>query len=417
MIIKNKNELKFYVEQSLRTVRVIDMHTHLFPKCFGELFLYDVDDLLTYHYLIGEALVASRMPYEKYWTMSKKEQADFIWKTLFIDNIPISESARSILTIFQAENLDINRKDINYFRNYFKSVNIDYYIDRVFKIVNLDYVVMTNDPFNKYEEDVWDNSSINDERFYSSLRLDVLLNEPDEAFKKLNDKGYLIHMESGKLTDSSFVSIKQFLNDQISAKKSLYCAVSLPPTFSMNDGSIRSQIIEKSVLPCCREKSIPVALMIGVKRNVNKRLIYAGSVPGKADMKPLYYLFSKYPENKFLVTMLSDENQHELTACGRIFNNMMIFGCWWYLNNPSIEEKLTEIRLEMLGSNFIAQHSDACILGQLISKWQHYKQIIGDVLYKKYACLVDSGYNLTDDRINEDVYNLFGGNFTKIIKK
>ena len=36
-------------------VQVVDVHTHLFPPSHRDLFLYGIDELLTYHYLIAGA--------------------------------------------------------------------------------------------------------------------------------------------------------------------------------------------------------------------------------------------------------------------------------------------------------------------------------------------------------------------------
>ena len=383
MTIQNRSDLRFFVDESVKNVKITDLHTHLFSECFGELFSYDADDLLTYHYLIEEALLASRMPAEKYWRMGKKEQAEFIWKTLFIDSIPISESAKSVLTIFKAEGLDINRRDFEYYRSYFASINKSDYVDRIFDIVGLDCVIMTNDPFDQFEASVWKNAYIPDDRFKTALRLDVLLNTPQLAYAGLKNWGYGIETEmNGLLTCNSVKTVKRFLCEQIDLMDALYCAASLPCTFSMANGTVGAQIMAECILPACLEKNIPLALMIGVTRNVNPRLRHAGSSVGKNDITVLHHLCANFPENKFLVTMLARENQHELTATGRIFNNLLIFGCWWFLNNPSLEKELTEMRIEMLGNAFVAQHSDACIMGHLISKWQHFKPILSDILHK-----------------------------------
>jgi hypothetical protein len=69
--------------------------------------------------------------------------------------------------------------------------------------------------------------------------------------------------------------------------------------------------------------------------------------------------------------VLSRENQHELCVYARKFNNLMPFGCWWFLNNPSIVEEITRERIELLGASFIPQHSDARVLEQVIYKWRN----------------------------------------------
>ena len=59
--------------------------------------------------------------------------------------------------------------------------------------------------------------------------------------------------------------------------------------------------------------------MIGVKRAVNPQLQMAGDGTGKADLTSLETLLRENPDNKFLVTLLSRENQHELCVIGRKF--------------------------------------------------------------------------------------------------
>ena len=68
------------------------------PLCFGDMLLWGVDELLTYHYLVAEVFRWVDMPYQDFGTV-QKEQADLIWKTLFIDNSPYSEARRGVLTV------------------------------------------------------------------------------------------------------------------------------------------------------------------------------------------------------------------------------------------------------------------------------------------------------------------------------
>jgi hypothetical protein len=121
------------------------------------------------------------------------------------------------------------------------------------------------------------------------------------------------------------------------------------------------------------------------------------------------------PENRFLVTLLSRENQHELCVAARKFPNLMIFGCWWFLNNPSLIREITAMRLELLGLSFIPQHSDARVLDQLLYKWDHSKQIISQSLAEKYRGLLEAGWTLYDDDIRRDVEQLFSGNAQSIM--
>jgi len=89
----------------------------------------------------------------------------------------------------------------------------------------------------------------------------------------------------------------------------------------------------------------------------------------------------------------------------------MPFGCWWFMNNPSIISEITRERIEMLGSSFIPQHSDARILEQVIYKWGHSRRVIADALIEGYEALQRDGWALTSDQIRRDVDRMFQGNF------
>jgi hypothetical protein len=89
----------------------------------------------------------------------------------------------------------------------------------------------------------------------------------------------------------------------------------------------------------------------------------------------------------------------------------MPFGCWWFLNNPSIISEVTRERIELLGTSFIAQHSDARVLDQLIYKWEHSRRVISDALCEAYEALLRDGRAVTREEIERDAARLFSGNF------
>ncbi|MGE5558023.1 MAG: glucuronate isomerase [Bacillota bacterium] len=407
-------EIKRLVEQAVEQAKITDIHTHLYASCFGSLFLYGVDELLTYHYLISEAFRWMDIPYEKFWFLSKREQADLVWKALFLDHAPISEVTRSLLTVFKELGLDVINRDLDYYRSYFAAQKLPAYIDTVFRITGLESLVMTNDPFDDTERSVWEQGYTEDKRFKAALRLDALLNTWDKAVVKLNSWGCRVKTD---LSGSTVEEIRKFLRAWVEKMRALYCAVSLPPEFSMDDGSARAKLIEECVLPVCREYGIPFALMIGVRRQVNPGLRLAGDALGRTDLGSIRYLASSYPDLKFLVTLLSLENQHELIVMARKFRNIMPFGCWWFMNNPTIVKNLTAMRLEMLGASFIPQHSDCRVFEQLISKWMHFKKIFRELLTEKYLELAETGFIIGEAEIKRDVQDMLGGNFWRFIKQ
>jgi hypothetical protein len=190
-------------------------------------------------------------------------------------------------------------------------------------------------------------------------------------------------------------------------------AVSLPDTFQFPRDSILSRILSEAVLPSCRELDLPMSLMIGVRKQVNPRLRLAGDAVGRANLVALENLCRDFPNNRFLVSVLSRENQHELCVYARKFSNLMPFGCWWFLNNPSIVEEITRERIELLGTSFIAQHSDARVLEQVIYKWRITRATMAPILARSYQLLLRDGRGVTREEIQRDVKRLFCSNFAR----
>ena len=175
--------------------------------------------------------------------------------------------------------------------------------------------------------------------------------------------------------------------------------------------------MEKVVLPTAVELDLPVALMIGVRKAVNPALGDGGDGVGIASVEAVQHLCQQHPGAKFLVTMLSRVNQHELCVLARKFGHLHVFGCWWFCNNPSIIAEMTRMRLELLGTAFTCQHSDARVLDQLVYKWSHTRAIVADVLADKYRGQFLAGWRPTEEEIRRDVRAIFGGSFEEFLKK
>ena len=60
------------VADVLSATEFVDVHTHLFSPEFGELALWGIDDLLTYHYLEAELFRFSKVRPEHYWKFSNE---------------------------------------------------------------------------------------------------------------------------------------------------------------------------------------------------------------------------------------------------------------------------------------------------------------------------------------------------------
>lgn len=406
------NQIATWVDDAVFNIPIHDLHTHLYPASFGPLCLWGIDELLTYHYLIAETIRVGQTPYEKFWAMSKSAQADLIWRTLFLERAPISEACRGVLTVLNKLRLNVSAKNLNTFRDFFREQRPDAYVDRVFKIANVRSVVMTNDLFDAPEFAIWQQNPPVDSRFSGVLRIDPLLLGWPNVQKTLAGMGYDV---SADLGERAMSEARRFLKEGIARVKALYVAVSLTPDWRYPDDSPCTKIIDQAILPVAREHNLPFAMMVGVTRQVNPQLRLAGDAVGKADIASITRILADNPKNKFMMTLLSRENQHELAVTARKFPNLMLFGCWWFLNNPSLIEEITRMRTELLGTTFTPQHSDARVLDQLIYKWDHSRKIIAKVMKDKFTDLAATGWTVTKDEIDRTAKEYLGGNFERFL--
>ncbi len=397
-----------WVDQAVASTAVYDLHTHLYPPSFGPLMLWGIDELLTYHYLIAETIRVSDVAYDAFWAMPRQQQADLIWQELFIRRAPISEACRGVITVLQKLGLDTASKNLDAYRDFFRSQKPEEYTDRVFKLANVHTVVMTNDPLDVAERAIWLKKPDIDPRFKAVLRIDPLLLSWPRVADTLGGFGY---GASADLGGTTMKEIRRFLAEWMDRMRPLYVAVSLPPTWRYPDESPTTRVIDEAILPIARERNLPFAMMIGVTRQVNPRLRLAGDSVGKADIGSLERICSTNPHNKFLVTMLSRENQHELAVTARKQRNLMVFGCWWFMNNPSLIEEITRMRMELLGTSFIPQHSDARVLDQIIYKWHHSRQIIAKVMKDKFADIAAAGWPLSREEVQRTAEGFLSRNF------
>ena len=407
---------------------VWDFHTHLYPPTFGTpfagtsktvdptgLMLWGIDELLTYHYLVAEVfrvVTPRQLPYEDFWRMSKREQADHIWKHLFLERSPISEACRGVLTTLQRLGLDPGDRDLTGYRRWFAQQNPDAYVDRVMELATVSRITMTNAVFDDNERERWlaNPQAGHDSRFAAVLRFDPILRDWRTAAQRLSEWGY---PASESLDQRSVDSAKRFMGDWIDRLQAIYCAVSLPPDWRYegpDDQRLGSQVMRQVVLPVLAERDLPFAMMIGSKLRVNPGLRDGGDMVGLADVASVARLCQEFPQNRFFCTMLARENQHELAVAARKFGNLMPFGCWWFVNNPSLIDEITRMRVELLGTSFIPQHSDARVLDQLIYKWDHSRELIARVLVEKYGDIADAGWQPSEAEIRRDVQLLFAGN-------
>ena len=133
-----------WVDDAVTRTPVYDLHTHLYPAAFGDFMLWGIDELLTYHYLIAETVRATNIPYEKYWAMSQQQQAELIWRTLFLERAPVGEACRGVITVLGKLGLDVSSKNLGEYRKWYASQKPEEFVGKVFGAANVHTAVMTN---------------------------------------------------------------------------------------------------------------------------------------------------------------------------------------------------------------------------------------------------------------------------------
>ena len=169
-----KGQLDTVVKREVDQVEAIDVHTHLLPPTHGDLLLYGIDELLTYHYLVAELFMVLPLESEEdsvsaqfetaaptpdeFFAWSKQRQANLVFDELFIKRTPLSEACRGVLTCLKTLGLSEHLRRaaardtpsgsrLDELRTWFATLDKREYVESVFKMAGLKYAVMTNVPF------------------------------------------------------------------------------------------------------------------------------------------------------------------------------------------------------------------------------------------------------------------------------
>lgn len=383
----------------INSMPIFDLHTHLFPPKHEGYFLSGFKNLLNYHYLIAELLTATNIDASTFYSYNDEKKASIIWNELFEKRTPVSEACAGVLSILKELNIEINNKSfLSICDEYDKKIQSD---KNIFELSKVSSLVMTNNPFDLDEWSLFNTNDWDKKIYLASLRLDDLILDYEETLKKVKDQ--ISNQEN---------TIVTYLEKCYSQSNPVYAAVSLNlETFH----TIFDDSLWKDILVWLENKNLPLSLMLGVKRAVNKDFGLAGDGIGEINLKELTNLCNLFPKNKFLVTCLSLNDQHELTVIARKHPNLRIFGFWWFMNQPTIIKQILKMRIDMLGFSFIPQHSDARVSDQLIYKWSHFKKILHPILLEYYQDLLDKNFPISENILQRDIDNLLSGNAKKYL--
>lgn len=431
------------VRKEVHDVEVIDVHTHLLPASHGNLMLWGIDELLTYHYLVSEYFMVAPadMSHERFFALSKREQATHVWNGLFVNRSPISEACQGVLTTLVRLGLQklLESRDLEAIRKWFEQQDPEEHCERIFRLARVRYAVMTNIPYVEAEAVHWraDPPKVVTKRFRTALRIDTFLKGDWAGIcDALKRDGLEQTLEGARAYLRKWANIlkAEYMMASTPADWRYKEPTAVPPPEIDSEGKFvagakplvngyhkpdATMLMEQVIAPVCEELSLPIALKLGAWRGMSPELdpCCGGDGVANSDLGSLQRLCAQFPRIKFLATVLSRANQHEMTVVTQKTRNLHLYGCWWYCNNPSIIDELTRMRVELLGTAFTAQHSDCRVLEQLLYKWEHSRVVITEALLPYYKRLVGSGWRLTRGELRRDVQHLLGGSYEEFMAR
>lgn len=328
---------------------------------------------------------------EGFYAKSKQDQADIIWKALFIDRSPLSEACRGVLTTLCRLGLaaEVGQRDLHAIRRFYQSFRdrpdggAHDFCELAFRQSGIEYAIMTNIPFDSQEASYWRPKPTEySKRFRSALRVDPLLAGDRKTIEAtLRASGYDLTLEgarqylrdwcdtmkpeymmastphdfvlpaqqAGSLSKTNMPKNKMGLNQEAMKQPGAFATMSsvggADHVSSSCDGAEdeapsvideHSDFLSQVLMKICEERDLPIALKIGAHRGVNPRLQAAGDgVVAFCDGTMLARLCTRFPKVRFLATFLSRNNQHEACVLASKFTNLFLYGCWWYVRSYS----------------------------------------------------------------------------------
>jgi hypothetical protein len=371
------SDWQYQIRRILIQTPITDIQTNLFDPAFTGMTRSGLDELLTVPELVGQTIRTQRFDPTEFARAAKDVQAATVWKTLFVDQTPMSDATRAVLTTLQSFGLDINERNMDLLRAKFPREAWE----QVLGTAGVGRLVMTNDPFDDKERAAWQSQPVRDVRFFAALLLDTMVHGWKDNFQRLKPWGYQV---SANLT-TSHDEIMRFLDIWMDRTNPIYVSISLP-ALQIQEAA---QMLRNVVLAICLRRS--VAVQCTVKPG------------GLAD---LAVLCQEYPGLRFLARVESFDEEASLALLGSRFPNLLIYG-WPRPGNTA----LTLARVQSQGLTFVPQPSGARVLEELISRWTLFKPVAVELLASHYASLEEMGYGVDPDLIEKDLRDLLGQRF------
>jgi glucuronate isomerase len=392
------NKLVATLLKELKKMPIIDPHTHV--RQWQPVAVH-LGDLLGYHYYTELSNSSRGTPVAL--PDDPDERIDYVWPHLpnlrgtvkFDWMMGISEVFYGIK---RGDWFSKPKKEI--VSRAQKVIQSKSYEKLVWEKSNVTQVYLTN----QFDEALDD---VKDERLVPCLRTDDLAFNADTASSIARlDKSY--KTKSGASL-SAWRGVLKKVFDRFTKAKMGYCAVGLPPSFTVepvsdDDAAALLKILaagerfspeQKKIWASfaiveiakeCRRTQTPFVLMAGADRGVYKQGVPSGTDLFRCDghLRGYDWLLNEFPDVRFPFMAVNDTAGMELATMGWIRHNVYPFSHWWYTNNPLDIRRELRRRLDVLPrTKFIGFHSDGYSLEFTLPKFNTYRLQLAIVLAER----------------------------------
>ncbi len=386
---------------------VIDVRCFISPPELTAGHATGVDALLSSKSILKEffrrrslAEPATQHSEENLSSLSQGEIADLVWRRLFLEQSPLSEATRVVLTTLGLFGMAVEKRDLNLFRDEFAAMSAADRLERAFAIAKVEYVLYPVDSLAVTEPIV---KHSHNPRFKPVLSLDSMLGDWKESARHLRNLGFGV---KGKVDEFAPLELRRFLTEQVNRLNPVAISYDWPGMVQPDSHRGSARLIQEAVLPLCAERGLAFCI---AGANISGEA--CESEPEQPlDISELAVLWRRHPDVKFLFFPAGGNQLSAACREASRYGNLLLCGPDASLANPTALTRFTRERLESCGSVFHACHSAAETVEELTGKWAHLRWTVGETLRDRYRELWRTGWRFTEDDVTADVRTIFGGN-------
>lgn len=335
--------------------------------------------------LNGEAYVRS---------LTVDELADIVWRQMFVEHTPLSETARAVLTSLGLFGFDVGSGDLRLLRERSEELSAGERLEKSLGLANLDHVLY---PVESMDFLAPESEPPSHPAFCPVLGLNQLLGDWKESARKLRLLGFGL---KAKVDEFAPMELRRHLAGEIARLNPIAVSLDWPCGVRIRDDGV-GRLVREALIPLCREHRLAFVMAVG---NPD------GSEGPAGGVEELSSLWDDNPDVNFLLVPAEEEQLSTAVAAAGRRRNLLLCGPDRPFSGPVGMKGFTACRLERLGASFHYCHSGAATVEELAGCWAHHRWTLGETLLGRYSELWRTGWRFGEAEVRRDVVALLGGN-------